>query len=147
MKHVTFEQAKWLNEKGFDVPTIKFYYLNDRRKWFKNGELGEGFNDSYWGDNTNLNWNKDGRLPFKPFSNCVSAPEQHQVIDWLLEKHGVWVQCEMGKDESKIWFNFYIYKAELSSDYSNIGYSESGLNSPQEAYSAAFDYIKNNNLI
>ena len=56
--YVTFEQAKHLKEKGFDVPTMKFYYLNDKRGWFKNGELGEGFDDEYWGNNTNLNWNR-----------------------------------------------------------------------------------------
>jgi hypothetical protein len=69
------------------------------------------------------------------------------VVEWLRVNHGIWIQIEMGKDESKIWFNFYIYKLKLDYDYSNIGFSESGLNSPQEAYSAAFDYIKNNGLI
>jgi len=91
--HATFEQAKLLKEKGFYVPTVKFYYLNDKRNWYKDGELGEGFNDEYWGENTNLNWNKDGRLPFKPFSECVSAPEQWQVVEWLRINRHQAVRC------------------------------------------------------
>ena len=140
--YVTFEQAKHLKEKGFDVPTMKFYYLNDKRGWFKNGELGEGFDDEYWGNNTNLNWNRDGLLPFKPFSECMSAPEQWQIVEWLRVNHAIWIEVRRTSHFNEIRYQSYINEKYLSGDMG--GYVSH--TTPQEAYSAAFDYVLNNKL-
>ena len=133
--YVTYEQGKLLKKIDFDIPTIKFYYFNDKRHWHKDGEIGEGFNDEYWGDNTNLNWNKDGKLPFKPFSECVSAPEQWQVVEWLRVKHGIWISVK------RDYHNGALLGFESMID-NEEGFIDCGaFDTPQEAYSAAFDYI------
>lgn len=150
-KYVTFEQAKLLKEKGFDLSTTKFYYLNDKRGWHKDGELGEGFNDEYWGDNTNLNWNRDGRLPFKPFSECVSAPEQWQVVEWLRVEHKIDLQaiCHYNSKLERTYRMGIIFINKHNEvdtffirpeDDKNLLYFIE-FNSPQEAYSSAFDYV------
>lgn len=138
--YISFEQAKLLKEKGFDIPTVKFYYLHDNRKWHQDGELGEGFNDDYWGDNTNLNWNKDGRLPFKPFSDCVSAPEQHTIVEWLRITHGIWIQIfPIGENKE---MKYYCKIIKNDNGWVKIVHQISTIViTPQEAYSSAFDYV------
>lgn len=86
--YCSFEVAKLLKEKGFGVKTRFFYYLNDNRKWHKDGDIGEGFDDEYWGNNTNLNWNQ-GTLPFKPFSEAVSRPTHSIAIKWIAVNFGI----------------------------------------------------------
>jgi len=70
-------------------------------------------------------------------SNSIfySRPEQWQVVEWLRVKHGIWVWVENYND--KISYVPQIPKADLPKV---LGY----YHSPQEAYSAAFDYILNN---
>jgi hypothetical protein len=129
-KYITFEQAKWLKEKGFDVPVKSMYH-------------DEEF--IYGGADYNHNNKEEQKL-----WNCLklSAPEQYQVVDWLLEKHNLWVHCTK---DGGWWFpiieNYYDENNQgtIIEDLSKMkkGY----FNSPQEAYSAVFDYILNNNLI
>ncbi len=58
-KYVTFNQAKMLKEKGFNLPT----------KWAfdKNGK-------DYKDDNWDINYNTE------PYDNCYSMPEQVLVL-------------------------------------------------------------------
>ena len=119
--YVTFEQAKSLKEKGFDVLTW-YCYLKDRTVQFSSGD--ENDVDLY---NHNL-WDN------------YSMPEQWQVVEWLRVNHGIWV-CVLIPSETT-WY----FKIE-SIDTKSLIFITSGYSSPQEAYSAAFDYIKNNNLI
>ncbi len=94
------------------------------------------------------------------FANGISymktmckAPEQWQVIEWLRVNHGIWVYPLPIDDEMKLW-QCRIIKGQPFSNLKNtlkiISHGEisyRGLYSPQEAYSAAFDYVLNNNLI
>jgi len=103
--YVTFEQAKLLKEKGFDVDTEHHY-------------------------------NIDGEQ-YKPVftSTDISAPEQWQVVEWLRINYDIWITC--GRDEDN-------YKCEVYTIKSGNKHVPTGLKSfpsPQEAYSAAFDYI------
>lgn len=71
----------------------------------------------------------------------LSAPEQHQVIDWLLKEHGVWisVNCftkKLGNKKPLYYYEIRIYGEQFIKN-ANITFK-----SPQEAYSATFDYIK-----
>lgn len=91
-KLIDFDTAVLAKEKGFDTPTFKFYYLNDKKGWHKKGDLDEGFDHEVWGNNTNLNWNSLNILPFKPFSSCVSAPTQSLLQKWLREIHFILVE-------------------------------------------------------
>ena len=67
--------------------------------------------------------------------------EQWQVVEWLRIKHGIWVSICPSINTN---FEFMIYKKDV---IYGSGKYKSNFNSPQEAYSAAFDYIRLNNLI
>jgi hypothetical protein len=71
----------------------------------------------------------------------VVALEQWQVVEWLRVNHGIWVF--VGADafnEKKFWGSVL----NLTTDKNK---QTRFCSTPQEAYSAAFDYIKDNNLI
>jgi hypothetical protein len=90
--------------------------------------------------------------------NIMLAPEQWQVIEWLRVKHGIWVTSNPLGD-SKDWPMWDFKVLDLKNPNSAVEYELKNLsktyeeiiansfNLPQEAYSAAFDYIKENNLI
>ena len=125
--YVTFEQAKKLKEKGFDVECDEYY-------------LEDGIDYSYTKPE---NWN------LKP--DTVSRPEQWQVVEWLRVNHGIHlgVSCDA---YGKFWYaNLNVCSKEVWEDEDkrhNILSAHYKFNnehkSSQEAYSAAFDYILNN---
>jgi len=130
-KYATFDQAKWLKEKDFDVEVQWAFDQN-----------GEDYKDEHW----DINYNS-------PSYNCYSKPEQHQVVEWLRVNHGIWVRVEgdnygeywfakLSVCSKKVWENLELRTKILKSAFYMGEYR-----SPQEAYSAAFDYIKNENLI
>jgi hypothetical protein len=127
-KYVNFEQAKWLKEIGFDVRL---------KSWFDSeGEfhiLNDEFNSIGW-----LNHN----LPKDEYSR----PEQWVVVEWLLLNHGIWVHTAPENNEEDVVKWAYVIQRICEEEVffvRRIG----EFNSPQEAYSVAFDYIKENNLI
>lgn len=140
--YVTFEQAKWLNEKGFD------YH-----------KLFEDFSDYYFDRKV------QGRIHISDFSkgedpdnNWIPVPEQHQVVEWIRINYNIWVSVFTNKAEnwSTIWsFRLDWIYPEDHPDLEDIepkqykipNYINNKFNLPKDAYSAAFDYIQNNNLI
>jgi len=118
--YITFEQAKWLKEKGFDESCRML--INGAYEPFHLNLI----ETQYFQNNSVL------------LKDCYSAPEQWQVVEWLRINHGIWIWVENYPNEDN--FTPQIPKANLSKI---LGYYKS----PQEAYSAAFDYIKDNNLI
>jgi hypothetical protein len=128
LTYATFEQAKKLKEKGFNVECRNYYLEKDKA-------LYEGFEDEYWGDYRCRNWNADV-IGIKPFQGFVSAPEQWQIVEWLRVNHGLWVSIGYSGDKT-----VYMMTTKLNGD---VLWNEKGFNSPQESYSAAFDYILNN---
>jgi hypothetical protein len=121
--YITFEQAKWLKEKGFDESCRML--INGAYEPFHLNLI----ETQYFQNNSVL------------LKDCYSAPEQWQVVEWLRVNHGIWVSICPSIDTN---FEFMIYKKDV---IYGSGKYKSNFNSPQEAYSAAFDYIKNNNLI
>lgn len=129
--YVSFEQAKLLKEKGFDEVCSNAYNLNGLQ--YINGWC-EYIDDDDLTIRNSVIKSKD-----------VSAPEQHIVVEWLRINHGIWISVntiEYGK-----WcFNYK--KLEPNKDYPVLNvigkYSLKDFNSPQEAYSAAFDYVLKN---
>jgi hypothetical protein len=107
--HVTFEQAKWLKQKGF-------------RNNIKGG----------------LRYEMDGSTSTNGFWDYnISKYEQWQVVEWLRVNHGIWVAIlEYSINDKGVFYESVVK-----------GMTFSGYNSPKEAYSAAFDYIRLNNLI
>jgi hypothetical protein len=130
-KYVTFEQAKWLKKIGFNEETWQSYrtieHTEERLSWWKVGELNKPMYCKL-SDHNNAH-----------YSIC-SAPEQWQVVEWLRVNHGIWVEVIMSYTNK---WEYSIYRIE---DYKLLSEIHSQLNSPQEAYSAAFDYIKNKEL-
>ena len=125
--YVDFATAKWLKEKGFDVPCKQRFWVGFEGDFH--------FQD----DCLLLNYNNydDSSITY------YSAPEQHQVIEWLRVNHGIWIAITINGLDKLFTFDIHNYKQQGS--LGNI--QNGGYNSPQEAYSAAFDYIRKNNLI
>jgi hypothetical protein len=121
--YITFEQAKWLKEKGFDESCRML------------------INGAYEPFHLNLIETQFFQNNSVLLKDCYSAPEQWQVVEWLRVNHGIWVSICPSIDTN---FEFMIYKKDV---IYGSGKYKSNFNSPQEAYSAAFDYIKDNNLI
>lgn len=133
--YVTFEQAKWLKEKGF--AELCFYY-------YENGKLVEPYLEN--GSSTDVEFRvdlSDLLEYFNKWSKRISAPEQHQVVEWLRVNHVIWVLIDIDDVKHSLCNYVVKWRNEICLN-ENRG---KGFNSPQEAYSAAFDYIKDNNLI
>jgi len=125
--YVSFEQVKWLKEKGFDVPCKQRFWVGfENEEHFQNDCISNNWND--YDDSSTIYY---------------SAPEQWQVVEWLRVNHGIWVYLEIEDDMSTFTWNcVYKMKNAICKDYDEKFY-----NSPQSAYAAAFDYIRKNNLI
>jgi len=127
--YVTFEQAKLLKEKGFDELTTVW-------RQHGNGISGdvEGKRDYY---------NRKGDV-------YVSLPEQWQVIEWLRVNHGIWINIEPEEYGQYYYVKLNVCSQELWEDLDKrheVITAHRKFNNehktPQEAYSAAFDYILN----
>jgi len=126
-KYVTFEQAKWVKENRFIEPTLTY--------WSKRDGLIEN-------EITLRNHNERGEW-------STSRPEQWQVVEWLRVNHGIWISVNWyNKNNNNIFWSYTIEKIVKYPE--PIDYTPQNTinsNTPQEAYSSAFDYIKDNNLI
>jgi hypothetical protein len=153
--YVTFEQAKWLKEKGFNLDSKKGFDDTERVVSFGRKRDYYLLSDIYY--NNDLLPYKEN-VPHYPKTFICTAPEQWQVIEWLRVKHGIWVTSNpLGDKKDWVRWDYKILDLKNSNcliDYEmsqlNKSYEEllrNSFNSPQEAYSAALDYIKNNNLI
>jgi len=115
--YVTFEQAKKLKEKGFDYMVNNYFQDNGRQEYFQ-PQYRANYNSSVSAGLTH------------------SRPEHWQVINWLLEKHGIWVSTSILRD------NEWHYTIRRRDNNWSIEFpSNRVFKTPQEAYSAAFDYI------
>ena len=137
--YTTFEQSKLLKEKEFDTPVRGLYDPNNPLMPVTETEL--------------TNWND---------FNGLSAPQQWQVVEWLRLEHNIFVSV-LHRDvrnqptENNTYvdfkgFTFYVvstleYKHLMSEEIDTMLNGGIGkgwgivYNSPQEAYSSAFDFI------
>ncbi len=122
--YISFEQAKWLKEKGFDVHCTNAYA---EERLINKSTGGDRFTGVY------------RFVTLSKFhKRYYHAPEQWQVVEWLRVNHGIHVQYLI-HGSNKTYAPFFMELKEQP--------IQAWFNSPQEAYSAAFDYIKENNLI
>jgi hypothetical protein len=119
--YITFEQAKWLKEKGFNEVTTT---------WM---QRGDGISGDVEGKRDY--WNSKGSI-------YTSLPEQWQVVEWLRVNHRVWITVKRDTQYNRFYWSI---QKPIPSLY-EISDSSFTFNSPQEAYSAAFDFIKDNDL-
>ena len=86
------------------------------------------------------------QAPYKVyiFEDELPVTEQWLVVEWLRVNHGIWIEVvisENKKFESEIYNTKNLITKHIFDKHSEL------YNTPQEAYSTAFDYIKENNLI
>lgn len=129
--YVTFQQAKLFKEKGLVAKSDRYWVkmtedsyteMTDRRLEDLDSDIGIG-----------------GNL-------VITKYQQWQVVEWLRINHGIWVSPGIITLNGVVkWFPRYFKFAnallEIPKDI------DGNFDTPQEAYSAAFDYIINNNLI
>lgn len=121
--YVTFEQAKKLKEKGFDIRVKSFYDSVKELNTIENDEMNtKGF--------ANRHLSKGE----------YSAPEQWQVIEWLRVKYGIWIEAGYGFHSSGFYWLITLIKEKKSKHSENDAFQPS-FSSPHEATSAAIDYI------
>ena len=133
--YVTFEQAKSFYNKGLErevlgikPSSVQKPYYNDKGEL--NGDCSEHIKKI-------LNYEKSILYP---------APEQWQVVEFLRVNHNIFIQvvAEVYADG----INYLWNTINLAKDESTPWHGDNGeYNTPQEAYSTAFDYILQNNLI
>ena len=134
LAHVTFEQAKWLKEIGFDVKTRGRIHVSH---WHlvKDNIIPSNVNTSHNDMFAPIdNWNKNN-------THYMSLPEQWQVIEWLRVNHGLFVYCQPS-------YSLRVFYCEIQNIKTlELIHSTGVCSTPQDAYSIAFNYIKDNNLI
>ena len=117
--YVTFEQAKLLKHKSFNIDTPSYY--NEKLTGNEKYSIGK-------------------RVP--NYFNLLDypRPEQWIVVEWLRLVHGIWI--EVGFDAwNKETYDFSI-SIKGKKDYHYDDFTQ--YNSPQEVYEKAIDYVLNN---
>jgi len=120
--YVTFELAKLLKKNGFDIPVRCYYRIT-----------GFGVIDY----DMAINHNDDEKQETAGGMTYVSAPEQWQVVEWILSKYEIWVYVTPS-------FGKWRYDLKFLNSNDIIYITQSNYLTSQEAYSAAFDYVLNN---
>lgn len=85
MNIISFENAQFLKEKGFNIPINTFYLTCD--EVIKNRVVAAV---------TRINWNQSHDL--------ISAPSYDDVIDWLLETYNIRINIKYTK-KIRYYFN------------------------------------------
>ena len=151
---VSFEIAKLLKEKEFNIPQLYFYIDGD------------------------ISWKVDNTRCRNQIEGEYAAPTIVEVVMWLYEKHGIWIEITMGKDHTGVWFDWDIFSTitprkddelgEESVEYEDnpnekwLNYkttynsmiederfaiiNKESYSSPTEAYEAAIEYTLKNLL-
>jgi hypothetical protein len=133
--HVSFEIAKFLKEKNYDLE-FEHFYTTPNSKMFAYDEHFRVYSIK----NISKKLYKIGEHVTINNKNVIPAPEQHQVVNWLLENHKIWITVTSISQESWQW--------HITKPGDSLGkLYEEDFNDPIEAYNAAFEYIKNNNII
>lgn len=136
--YVSFEIAKLLKEKGFDVPTENSY-----------DNTGENLKDMktiYGGtpDFGEVNWNAD---PFvcEVFPKLItfSKPSQSLALKWLREVHKINIVIGVAADDDNL---YSLWKFDIwNGNYSIIwGNKREKFNSYEQAVEAALKYTLKN---
>ena len=141
--YATFEQAKMLKEKGFDGECARFY-TKSNCKLYGIDEHGRYYPIK--------NKSKElwivGNVAVLNIKNLILAPEQWQVVEWVRVNHNIDLQdiCNYGRlgRTYRMGIIFINKKEEVDTIFLrpiDTPFEFIEFKSPQEAYSAAFDYI------
>lgn len=127
-KYVTFDQAKKLKEKGFNVPSNHLYCIGFGSLKARPDVIPNTIKD----DEGNVLGFKD-RTAYHDQPHLALAPEQYKVRDWLATKN-IWVEV---KPTYEYGWSYNVFSLTTG----NILAEDCHFSTSTEAYSAAFDYI------
>lgn len=120
-KEVSFNIAKLLKEKGYNLPCKKYYP-----------------------DDSNLLSTNRGSIRHKAYR--INTPTIAEVVMWLYEKHGVWITVNWyNYNNNSIFWSYTIEK--IVSYPKPIDYTPkktTNCSEPIAAYEAAIEYTLNN---
>jgi len=122
-KLVDFPTAKLLKEKDFNEPCIYF--------WFEKSNISEPSRKQF---QIPFNWNR-----FESGMR-MSAPFIPDVVDWLLEKYGIWISVSCPDNLIHNDWISYVYKVGQF----ECLYASHVVNTPKEAYLFAIEYTLKN---
>jgi hypothetical protein len=128
--YVTFEQAKKLKELGLVAKSDKYWVKMTKDEYTEMSDISLEDLDNSIGIGGNL---------------VITKYQQWQIVEWLRVNHGIWIYVDYGKRTNSWYYNIQFLPTQTNHAERTL-YKE-GFISPQEAYSAAFDYILNNDLI
>lgn len=139
-KVVEFSIAKSLKEKGFDIPTKKYYEYALKSKKDKE----DGYSGSFGWKKDELNLQSDyfqnnskSDFTSEMWYMC-SAPTITEVIMWLYEKHGIWISVDYMDDVA-------LFGGIVTTIKNNTQiYEKYFFLSPTEAYESGINYVLNN---
>lgn len=161
--YVTFKQAKWLFEKGFNSFTKQtaslvvcnrdgknehYSFYKDATKWNLDSSLYPSLKKKcIISFHEKIGTNDSEMSPLLVAYNLVKggdnggimaylAPEQWQVVEWLRINHDIWINVFQN-------LGFVSFSALIYKQGNVIGNINEEFNSPQEVYSVAFDHIIN----
>jgi len=130
-QYVTFEQAKLLKGKGFDEECVRFY-VKSNSKIFGIDEHGRYYPIK---NKPKKLW-VVGNVAVQNVKNIILAPEQWQVVEWLDKIHNTYIHVQKHTRNGLRCYSPFIDNEPVKKDaFFN------DFDSPQEAYSAAIDYI------
>jgi hypothetical protein len=118
--YVTFEQGKLLYDKGFNIPCQ--YVINKIERESSLDFTGEQTFSLEEVEEAASNSGEEHYL----------CPEQWKVLEWLRVNHNIDLHAEWDSTDNGVRLYVYVINGKVS---------KKCYNSPQEAYSAAFDYI------
>jgi hypothetical protein len=142
-KPISYELAKLLNEKGFDKSTEANWWIfaKDDLNYKKRLPIDESkvfFTED--SDELELKTRIDEETSHTIY-HVLAAPTIAQVVMWLYETHKIWVIAVPSKSTNSWYYHrFYLLDPNKDSEPELVD----RFNSPQEAYSAAFEYIVKN---
>jgi hypothetical protein len=140
--YVNYDFAKFLKEKGFEEHSDYNQWILAKDVDSKDESKKFICHSNDLEEYTYINEEKEHNV-----YHCLTIPEHWQVIEWLRLNHGIWIHVYYLTEEQAWGWDCYRYKKENGLlNKPAISFSMK-LQSPKESYSAAFDYIKNNNLI
>lgn len=150
---VSFDLAKLLKEKGWQIPTLYYYFedgvlIQNTIKDTVGMDYGSEFEVEFseftenWNDNFLTRKNGDrcfGCSKSQGYFETFSAPSISEVVMWLYEKNGIWVHAMKSFND----FTPYIqcdWNYRKDSITGVLEFMQKRFNSPTETYEAALEY-------
>jgi len=126
-KEVSFPIAKLLKEKDWKNATLSCYFEDGE---FRQNIIRDTYGysgDEYTVEYSELtkNWNDDfirkkngdecfGCSKSKGYFETFSAPTIAEVVDWIYEKHGIWIEVNRFKDHSANVNDDYMFRSNCT---------------------------------